>query len=60
MTSTPLMDRIKDRRKVGRIGPVSPVPITRHMSEFSKRLAAKRLPVKEWMHDGCGPDGAAA
>ena len=60
MSFTPLLDRINQRRKVGRIGPVSPVPLTTRMSEFSRRLAEKRLPVKEWMHDGCGPDGTAA
>ena len=60
-TDTPLVSRIEARRKLGRIGPVSPVVrIQERMSEFSRRLAEKRLPVKEWLHDGCGPDGAAA
>ena len=54
------MDRINARRKVGRIGPVSPVPIAERMSPFAKRLAEKRLPLKVWLHDGCGPDGTAA
>lgn len=42
-TSTPLLDRINARRKVGRIGPVSPVPITDRMSPFQRRLIEKRL-----------------
>ena len=45
-TATPLLDRINARRKVGRIGPVSPLPITDKMSPFSKRLAEKRLAPK--------------
>ena len=58
-TATPLLDRINARRKVGRIGPVSPVPLDSRRSEFSRRLAEKRLAPK-FLHDGCGPDGAAA
>lgn len=58
-TSTPLLDRIR-ARKGQIIGPVSPTSIIDKMSPFAKRLAEKRLPVKGWLHDGCGPDGTAA
>ena len=56
MTSTPLLSRIEARRKVGRIGPVSPVPITDKMSPFSKRLAEKRLAPK-FIDGAFVPDG---
>lgn len=41
---TPLLDRIEARRTGRRFVP-RPIPITERMSEFSKRLAEKRLPV---------------
>ena len=61
MGTTPLLDRINARRKVGRIGPVSPVPIAERMSPFAKRLAEKQLQPKmllgAFVPDGS--DGAA-
>ena len=57
-TLTPLRDRIEARRPDRLTS--RPRPITERMSEFSRRLAEKRLPVKEFLHDGCGPDGTAA
>ncbi|MDP9145928.1 MAG: hypothetical protein M3N43_14765 [Actinomycetota bacterium] len=58
MGTMPLLERIEARRQ-GRGEPV-PRLITERMSEFSRRLAEKRLPVKGWLHDGCGPDGRSA
>ena len=46
MTATPLLDRINARRKAGRVGPLSPVPITEKMSPFQRRLIEKRLTPK--------------
>jgi hypothetical protein len=56
MGTTPLLDRIEARRKVGRIGPVSPVPITDKMSPFSKRLLEKRL-LPKFLNGAFVPDG---
>ena len=58
-TATPLLDRINARRKVGRIGPVSPVAITDKMSPFQRRLLEKQLAPKSLLHD-LGPDGTPA
>ena len=44
-TSTPLISRIEQRRKV-KVGPLSPVPITDKMSPFTRRLIEKRLAPK--------------
>ena len=58
-TSTPLIDRIRDRRP-DRVGPLCPTPISKKMSPFARRLAEKQLAVKElWLHDS-GPDGTPA
>ena len=57
-TATPLLDRINARRKSGRVGPLSPIPIVDKMSPFAKRLAEKQLSPKV-LHD-LGPDGTPA
>lgn len=62
-TNTPLLSRIADRRD-RRIGPVSPVPLTSRMSEFSKRLSERRLSTRDltWYNGALTPtdDGGAA
>jgi hypothetical protein len=57
MTGT-LTDRIKLKQRT------EPTPIPLRISPFTKAALEKRLPPKGtfgvWLHDGCGPDGAAA
>ena len=49
MTSTPLLDRIAERRGIARPTTLTPVPmaITERMSPFMRRLAEKNLPVAD-------------
>jgi hypothetical protein len=44
MSSTPLLDRIRDR---DRRDPDQPTPITERMSPFMRRLREKNLPVQD-------------
>ena len=62
-TATPLLDRITARRKAGRIGPVSPVPLVDRVSPFTRRLIEKRLEPKDLFVNGAwtpSNDGGAA
>lgn len=56
MGTTPLLTRIVERRD-RRVGPICPTPITERMSEFSRRLLEKRLPVKDWYNGAVVPSG---
>ena len=56
MTATPLLTRIAERRDQ-RVGAVCPVPKPSRMSEFSRRLAEKRLPVHELYNGAFVPRG---
>lgn len=53
-----LLERIEARKPR-----TEPIPLNERMSPFMRRLAEKRLPIKDqtgYIHDGCGPDGRAA
>lgn len=56
MSATPLTDRINARREGRRFVP-RPVPVGERVSEFGRRLAERRLPVKEFYNGAAVPDG---